>query len=1341
MAPLTYLTLAFTLLSACLAEIISLRTNSVSSQALVGRGASEYSFITSTVHGGSSTGDLDLLDIVLVASVDGKFHALNRTSGNILWSMSSFPSSTTISAPSTLAPLIRTTHVEHDPEMTDEDTPQELYIIEPQSGDIYVMATPTSPLQRFPFSMSELVDMSPFTLPGADDGRVFVGRKETSLLLIELETGRIKATLNSECAWEQSDDDDSSELDLDELEDNKPPISTPTEVYIGRTDYHVSIRDTRRHSGSKLPTQNLSFSVYGPNNKDNHLQSTYRRTQDDAYVQSLPSGEIIAFRARLKDDSHVSRDSLPLWAYTFSTPVVAIFDVLRKTSSHSRNNAIVLLQPRPLLQDVLPNLTPETRLPNREAAYVGMVKETGSLFAMSPSRFPLVAFGGPERSGTGRLIDAAEASDIDSDLPIEVDAITKARKYKEQREARERDRCRGDTMYTDRQCLVGIRQLEEGDGHEGRLKRLLDGPMDGRYPLPWTGGAQPLETVNNDTIVALPEIEAGPPVSTIDGTMDNGWAKAARGNWLEMFAFTFVLGIVSIWLGLKQFRYSRPKVTAGSVLANEDVKSVADQSVPIPIGSESPLTPILIAPLETSTDQGLAPPESSEPDLSVPETTIPTPTTNGSAAPVENAADDSDREGDNNDDLSATPGKRKSRRGKRGKKKKVGIVVPEAEEGEEETLLNGNDNSSGKESGSPLVTSLIINSPKPPPVAPSLTVSDTILGFGSHGTVVFQGSLQGRAVAVKRLLQDFVTLASREVSILQQSDDHPNVIRYYYQESQANFLYIALELCPASLADIVENPDRDQWRDIAIAFEPKKALKEITSGLRHLHALKLVHRDIKPQNILVSGAKPGPGGKSAYRMLISDFGLCKKLDVDQTSFLPTAHGSMAAGTVGWRAPEILRDEVKLDDLSEDHSMSSRGSTGTATGAPSTARSTRLTKSVDIFALGCLFYYTLTNGSHPFGDRFEREVSILKNEKNLDGLQRFGEEGAEGADLITHMLDPVAYERPDTTAILLHPFFWDPARRLTFLQDASDRFEIMCRDPKDPNLLVLERDAFAIVGHDWHSRMDKMVIENLGKFRKYDGRSVQDLLRALRNKKNHYQDLPESAKRHLGPMPEGFLAYFTRRFPRLFLHVHSVVGSTILRTESLLEREANILKNEKNLDGLQRFGEEVTETADLITHMLDPVAYERPDTTTILLHPFFWDPARRLTFLQDASDRIEVMCRNPKDSNLLVLERDAFAIVGNDWHSRLDKTFIDTLGKFRKYDGRSVQDLLRALRNKKNHYQDLPESAKRHLGPMPEGFLAYFTRRFPRLFPHVYSVVGSTTLRTESMFRTYFELSE
>jgi serine/threonine-protein kinase/endoribonuclease IRE1 len=266
-------------------------------------------------------------------------------------------------------------------------------------------------------------------------------------------------------------------------------------------------------------------------------------------------------------------------------------------------------------------------------------------------------------------------------------------------------------------------------------------------------------------------------------------------------------------------------------------------------------------------------------------------------------------------------------------------------------------------------------------------------------------------VAVKRLLHDFVTLATREVSILEESDDHPNVIRYFYQEAQANFLYIAIELCPASLADIIERPDT--FMDIAVAFDPKRALRQITSGLRHLHTLKIIHRDIKPQNILVSGSKNGQN----HRMLISDFGLCKRLEVDQTSFMPTAFGAMAAGTVGWRAPEILRGEVKLDD--SDTSQSSRGSVATLDGSNPPSNSSKplkLTKAVDIFALGCLYYYCLSGGDHPYGDRFEREANILKNAKNLERLEHFGEEGTEATNLIGGMLDFKASLR----YVKLHP---------------------------------------------------------------------------------------------------------------------------------------------------------------------------------------------------------------------------------------------------------------------------------------------------------------------------------
>lgn len=191
---------------------------------------------------------LEVLNVVLVASVDGKFHALNRTTGGKLWSMPSSPpppsSSSSSSAehdpvPSILGPLVSTKHLDVDPDFDDDPFAHETYIVEPQSGDIYITTSnsPTAPLQRLPLSMSQLVDLSPFSF-GEADSRVFVGRKKTSVLLVELETGRVKAVLDSECPWDARDDSteqDVMDVDLDELEGLKPSRQHPNEIFIGRT--------------------------------------------------------------------------------------------------------------------------------------------------------------------------------------------------------------------------------------------------------------------------------------------------------------------------------------------------------------------------------------------------------------------------------------------------------------------------------------------------------------------------------------------------------------------------------------------------------------------------------------------------------------------------------------------------------------------------------------------------------------------------------------------------------------------------------------------------------------------------------------------------------------------------------------------------------------------------------------------------------------------------------------------------------------------------------------------------------------------------------------------------
>jgi serine/threonine-protein kinase/endoribonuclease IRE1 len=113
----------------------------------------------------------------------------------------------------------------------------------------------------------------------------------------------------------------------------------------------------------------------------------------------------------------------------------------------------------------------------------------------------------------------------------------------------------------------------------------------------------------------------------------------------------------------------------------------------------------------------------------------------------------------------------------------------------------------------------------------------------------------------------------------------------------------------------------------------------------------------------------------------------------------------------------------------------------------------------------MYFYVMTGGCHPFGDRYEREINIVRgNIIGLDKLDSYGEDGYEAKTLIERLLSPGSSERyvrallalfihpdvesfldrPDTSVCMVHPMFWTAARRLAFLCDASDRKSTHCR---------------------------------------------------------------------------------------------------------------------------------------------------------------------------------------------------------------------------------------------------------------------------------------------------------
>ena len=60
---------------------------------------------------------------------------------------------------------------------------------------------------------------------------------------------------------------------------------------------------------------------------------------------------------------------------------------------------------------------------------------------------------------------------------------------------------------------------------------------------------------------------------------------------------------------------------------------------------------------------------------------------------------------------------------------------------------------------------------------------------------------------------------------------------------------------------------------------------------------------------------------------------------------------------------------------------------------------------------------------------------------------------------------------------------------------------------------------------------------------------------------------------------------------------------------------------------------------------------------------------------------------------------------------------------------------------KHHYHDLPQAMKETIGILPDGYLTYFTTRFPNLFMHLYDVIsGDPSSRCENTLHHYFELA-
>ncbi|MCL7381480.1 protein kinase [Streptomyces sp. 35G-GA-8] len=173
-----------------------------------------------------------------------------------------------------------------------------------------------------------------------------------------------------------------------------------------------------------------------------------------------------------------------------------------------------------------------------------------------------------------------------------------------------------------------------------------------------------------------------------------------------------------------------------------------------------------------------------------------------------------------------------------------------------------------------------------------------ILGRGSAGTVWLGEGPEG-PVAIKLLREDLASDQELVGRFVQERTallglDHPRVVAVRDLVVDGNDLALVMELVRGT--DLRTRLDRER----RLAPEAAVAIiADVADGLAAAHAAGVVHRDVKPENILLDMEGPlGPGG--AHPALLTDFGVAKLIDTPRRT-----KASKIIGTPDYLAPEIV----------------------------------------------------------------------------------------------------------------------------------------------------------------------------------------------------------------------------------------------------------------------------------------------------------------------------------------------------------------------------------------------------------------------------------------------------
>eukprot|EP00745_Piridium_sociabile_P032917 TRINITY_DN56262_c0_g1_i3.p1 TRINITY_DN56262_c0_g1~~TRINITY_DN56262_c0_g1_i3.p1 ORF type:complete len:604 (+),score=95.32 TRINITY_DN56262_c0_g1_i3:106-1917(+) len=261
---------------------------------------------------------------------------------------------------------------------------------------------------------------------------------------------------------------------------------------------------------------------------------------------------------------------------------------------------------------------------------------------------------------------------------------------------------------------------------------------------------------------------------------------------------------------------------------------------------------------------------------------------------------------------------------------------------------------------------------------------------------------------------------ANEIQVLRKLD-HPNIMRMIEAYEDYQNIYLIFELIEGKeLLDVIMDLAKSNER--LTEDRVRRILHGILSALSHCHSYRVMHKDLKPENIMIC-CNPGRSNEEEFVKII-DFGLAEV-------FTPGAASTIVAGTPYYMSPEVF--------------------------------SQRFNYKCDVWSVGVLMYLMLT--AHlPFdAPNKEAFVEVVKRKDVSFPSNLFGTVSQSAQDLIRKLLEKNVNKRPSASEALHHPFFEEETpvpgqmpvmsqRRRKTLQSFSKQGSIY--------QLYAERDCFA-----------------------------------------------------------------------------------------------------------------------------------------------------------------------------------------------------------------------------------------------------------------------------------------